>query len=181
MSKLSPASNWQQMELPSMPSAAAFPAKTFLLREMEMAWKASVLASGARSPVLLASYDHDTSSWRTLQLCLVEGLTVFSESWPRSGMMLSGTVYQLPTSAPVISETGCGLWPSPQASDSMRGRMLMQSFLNAFESHARRGVKIGSYLGLSCAMIGHRQTVSLSEWMMGLPIDWTSLAPAETQ
>lgn len=181
MSKPSPALSLLPMELPSMQSAEAFLARTSALREMAKASKERAARFGGIMPDSLAKYDLNSSSWRTSQHCLVEGMETFSETWPRSGMMLSGTAYRLPTLAPAISETGCGLWPSPQASDRMRGRMSMQNFLNAFESHARRGVKIGSYLGLSCAMIGRRQTVSLSRWMMGFPSGWTGLVPSETQ
>jgi hypothetical protein len=41
----------------------------------------------------------------------------FSEPWPRSGMMLSGTAYQLPTLAHTIDATASGLLPTPRAID----------------------------------------------------------------
>jgi hypothetical protein len=48
---------------------------------------------------------------------LVEGWTVFSETWPRSGLMLSGIAYQLPSSAPLTDATVYGLLPTPAARD----------------------------------------------------------------
>ena len=42
-------------------------------------------------------------------------LSVFSETWPRSGMMRSGTAYQLPPLVPLTDATGSGSWPTPDA------------------------------------------------------------------
>ena len=52
---------------------------------------ASAAAYGASTPELLARYDRDTSSWRTSQHCFIEGLETFSETWPRSGIVVAGT------------------------------------------------------------------------------------------
>jgi len=43
------------------------------------------------------------------------GLSEFSGTFPRSGMMRNGTVYQLPRLAPTTTEIGSGLWPTPTA------------------------------------------------------------------
>jgi len=109
----SPPSAWQQMELPSMSSAEGSHARTSAPRERALASLASEAAYGVSTPALLASFDPDTSSWRTWQLCLVEGLARFSESWPRSGLMLSGIAYQLPPLAPLTDEIVSGLWATP--------------------------------------------------------------------
>ena len=71
---------------------------------------------GLKSPDWLASYDPATSSWRTCQHCLVEGLTVYSETWPRSGMTRNGTAYQLPPLARPTGGIESGSWPTPDAS-----------------------------------------------------------------
>lgn len=106
------------MELPSMSSVADFHAKTLVTPVMERVSKVSAPAYGARSLDLLANYDRHTSSWRTSQRCLVEGWTVFSETWPRSGMMRNGIAFRLQPLAPVTSGTEFGLWPTPAASDT---------------------------------------------------------------
>jgi hypothetical protein len=49
---------------------------------------------------------------------LVEGLTEFSETWPRSGMMRNGIAYQLPPLVPLTDETASGLWPTPTSQDN---------------------------------------------------------------
>jgi hypothetical protein len=96
-----------------MSSAAASPVRTSALRARARELKASAAAYGQSTPELLASYDPATSSWRTSQRCLVEGWTVFSETWPRSGLMRSGTAYQLPPLVRLTDETDCGLWRTP--------------------------------------------------------------------
>jgi hypothetical protein len=47
---------------------------------------------GQSTPELLANFDRASSSWRTSQLCLDGGLSEFSETWPRSGFQVGGTV-----------------------------------------------------------------------------------------
>ena len=101
------------MELPLTSSAEASHAKTLAQREKAQGLQANAADCGAKLPVLLASYDHPTSSWRTFQHYLDEGLERFSETWPRSGMMRSGIAYQLPTLAHLTDETASGLWPTP--------------------------------------------------------------------
>jgi len=65
----------------------------------------------------LASYDPDTSSWRTFQHSLLGGLTLFSGAWPRSGTMQAGTVYRRQPLAPLTGGTECSLWPTPRATE----------------------------------------------------------------
>lgn len=66
---------------------------------------------------LLANYSPDMRSWKTCQGSLLEDSETFSETWPRSGMTRNGIAYQLPTLAPLIVETECGLLPTPGAND----------------------------------------------------------------
>jgi hypothetical protein len=108
---------WSETELPLTQSAAASPAKTLAMLESALALKVKGLACGESTGDLLANYDPASSSWRTSQACLVSGWEPYSETFPRSGMMLSGTVYQLPPSAPLTGGTGSGLLPTPAARD----------------------------------------------------------------
>ena len=89
------------------------PAKTSQLLETKQALKASSVDYGQSAPVLLGSFDPDTPSLKTSQTCLMEngelGLSKYSGTFPRSGMMRSGTVYQLPNLARTITEIGSGL------------------------------------------------------------------------
>ena len=67
----------------------------------------------------LASYDRNTSSWKTSQRCFFEDYQTYSETWPRSGTMRNGIAYLLPTLAPLTVETESGLWPTPTAMDKI--------------------------------------------------------------
>jgi hypothetical protein len=73
----------------------------------------SDLASGVSFTDSLASYDRDSSSWRTSQLSLFGGLVEYLETWPRAGMTQSGIAFQRPPLAPLTDETESGLWPTP--------------------------------------------------------------------
>lgn len=93
--------------------AEDFPAKTSPLRDWERVWTEPGPVSGKSTPALLANLDPLTSSWRTSQHSLEGGLTSFSETWPRSGMMRSGIAFQLPPLVLLTDETGSGSWPTP--------------------------------------------------------------------
>jgi hypothetical protein len=121
-SEPSPPIGSPQMELALTSSAAAFPARTSHSQARALAWPGSVRDCGASTLDLLASYDPATSSWRTSQLCLVEGSETFSETWPRSGMMRSGTAFRLQPLVRLTDGTGSGLLPTPNTMDSMGPR-----------------------------------------------------------
>ena len=50
---------------------------------------------------------------RKRKISLLEHWGVFSETWPTSGMMLDGRVYELPTSEHHTGENECSLLPTP--------------------------------------------------------------------
>jgi len=87
----------------SISSAADSPAKTSALPERDPASPVLGLVFGTSSLGSLASYDHATSSWRTSQRSLLEEWEPFSETFPRSGMTRSGTLFQL---QPLVRRTG---------------------------------------------------------------------------
>lgn len=79
---------------------------------------ATVETCGPKRSPYFAQYDHDTHSWRTSQVCLVTNtLDVFSETWPKAGLMLDGVCYPQPNAERRISEIGSGLWSTPSAVD----------------------------------------------------------------
>lgn len=127
MSEPSQATFFDGMELPLMSSRAASRARTLALLESSAAWvKEPAAASGPRSSDLLASYDRNTSSWRTSQHCLLaqangeaDGLAEFSETWPSAGMMRNGKTFRRQPWALPIAESASGLWPTPSKSDPM--------------------------------------------------------------
>ena len=106
----------------SISSAAASHARTSVTPEPSEVWQDPAAGSGQSSPESLASFDRDTSLWKTSQRCLFEGWETFSETWPRSGTMRNGIAFRLPQLVPLSSATGCGLLPTLVAGDSRGGR-----------------------------------------------------------
>jgi hypothetical protein len=93
-------------------------------------------------------------------------------TWPRSGIMVSGTAYALPTSARNITATDGALWPTPTANEDAAGTP---------------GGKMQKMLGNHPGIRGttpqdwSRGTLSpmWTEWLMGFPIGHTDLKPSE--
>ena len=129
---------------------------------------ASAAACGESTPDLLASFDPTRSSWKTAQTCLLEGWEQFSETWPASGMMRSGTAFLLPRLVPDISETASGLshfYPTPRANGGC----------NAGGSNSRKTARRnGTYISGSI-------NPCHQELLMGFQTDHTALASSATQ
>jgi hypothetical protein len=175
------------LDLPTS-SAAGSPAKTSASPGQEPALLANARAYGRSTPALLAKYDPDSSSWKTSQHCLLEGLATYSETWPRSGMTRNGTAYHLPPLVPLTDATVSGLlatpttkanqlapsmqkhpgcrrlWPTPRATAAMafgkQGRPDKDARLEDVVANIseRNG-------GLNPTWI---------EWLMGFPLGWTA-------
>ncbi len=167
--------NFQQLDFLPMGSAltrsaADSPAKTSLLQARVRDLMESAAGYGQKSPVLLARLDPDFSSWRTSQHSLEGGLTEFSETWPRSGMMQSGIAYQLPTLVSDTFGTEFGLWPTPNATAFKGGR-----------TSPRRGVKNperNNWQDWCSLVLGQRYPVpETAEQVMGLPTGHTAIEP----
>ena len=181
---------WQETELPSMSSRAASPAKTLARLESSAAWaKAPEADYGPKSSDLLASYDRNTSSWRTSQRCFLaqaesqaDGLAEFSETWPSAGMMRNGEIYQVGLWENLMAESVSGLWPTPSKRDgrgfyrlSHRSAVLRSSGAVKRQLHwLHRAVLMQSHPGDWTA------NPRFSLGLMGFPSWWLDLGPAET-
>jgi hypothetical protein len=201
-----PANVSPQTELFPTSLLAASPAKTSALRARARASLASGAAYGSLTPVLLARFDQSLSSWRTSERCFLEGWMPFSEPWPRSGMMRSGTAYQLPPLAPLTDETASGWLPTPRKNDAeKRGDFDIHNLRNGFPAAVKRlflptigkqeskGSSRKRYLG-SQHFRGAKMSEGLrtceddpiylhpcfAEAVMGFPIGWTELEAPET-
>ena len=161
----------KQTELPGFQSSPGdFHAKICQQRENRKALlRQADQDYGGRSTDLLAKYDPDTQSLRTSQNCLMaqilnqgSGLAEYSETWPRGGMMRNGNVYRRALLTHPMYVTGCGLYPTPQASDNRK-------CLSAF--HSLRNPKFLPELGRKDQWINPE----FSEWLMNFPINWTDL------
>lgn len=93
------------MQTPSDPpsSAEGSRARTSATPEHEPDSLASAPGFGTSLPGSFASYDPESSSWKTYQASLFGGWETYSETWPRAGTMRNGTVCQRSPSAPRTS------------------------------------------------------------------------------
>ena len=112
----------------------------------------------------LNTLGQEQSFWRTSQRCLVTEWEQYSDPWPDSGMMRSGTAYKLCSSVRHIEESECSssqLWPTPTANEDAAGKPTgkMQRMLGNHPDVRNSGT--GTL---------NPQWV---EWLMGFPIGFT--------
>ena len=98
---------------------AGFHARTSALLDLAPASMVRAADCGVNSNASLARYDHDTHSWRTPQLSLLGGSELYSETWPRWGLMRDGECWEQSTLAPRTNGTESGLWQTPVADDAI--------------------------------------------------------------
>jgi len=98
-------------------SAEASPAKTSALPEKVTASMENEADCGPKWPGSLARFNPGSRSWRTRQCSLLGGLTAYSATFPRWGMMRSGELWERTTPVLRIEGKGSGYWPTPRASD----------------------------------------------------------------
>ena len=168
-----PQTDCEQTALLRLRSLEDFPAKMSVSQAVARVLQAHEAGSGLTSPALLASFDPKSSEWKTSQLSLEGDLEPFSETWPRSGMMLNGTAYQLPTLVPDSFGTECGLWPTPNATAFKGGRQ-----------SPRRGVRNperNNWQDWCSLVLGQRYPVpETAEQVMGYPEGYTAISSSET-
>lgn len=127
----------------------------------------------------LAKFDHDTCSWRTAQFSLAGDLELFSETWPRWGMMRDGALYPLPTSDLATSESASIFLPTPSHNDGrgyyVASRKSAQARIDG--DHQMHWIHVALLCGDLSKGWANPQ---FSELMMDWPIKWTDLRPLET-
>ena len=184
-------SDWLQTELESMSLQEVSLAKTSQSQETKQEYKTErEVAYGQSAPVLLGSFSHDTPSLKTSQTCLMEngelGLSEYSGTFPRSGMMRSGTVYQLPNLARTTTEIGFGLWPTPIHSDwknmDTANQMTLSKVIRMWPTPTAHNAKEGAYPSeyerntpTLAAQAGGKLNPMWVEWLMGFPLGHTDL------
>ena len=161
-----------------MSSRVGSHAKTLAMPESGPGWaKEPAHGYSPKSSALLASYDRNSSSWRTLQLCFLaqvngeaDGLAEFSETWPNAGMMRNGKTYLQQPWARHTLENASGLLPTPSGT-SNHGNNHVSGRLDEWggSSNPWRGTEIG-----------RTHSPSFEGWMMGYPAAWHQLTDIET-
>lgn len=126
----------------------------------------------------------ESSSWKTLQICLpsMGGATLepFSGNWPRSGTMRSGTAYRLPTLAHTTEGTEYGLWPTPCAVDHKEVFRSKKTLSRQIQNHQAKwphAVLMEHYSKTDEPGHAHPE---FAEWLMGYPIGYTDLNASGT-
>lgn len=133
-------------------------------------------AYGASSPVLLAKYDRDTRLWKTLQCSFLGDSEECLETFPKSGIMRGGVLWELTTWAHPTAVSESGFWriPTPLASDGSKPQA------NCKVRHLRNskfGARRYSVPYWILKNYNMRCTPKMTEWLMGYPISWTDSAP----
>ena len=109
----------------------AFPANHSALQERKEA-KTTKGTSGRKRSNVFASYDPDTRSWRTSQVCLILDTSAKSSlRWPKSGSMRDGLCSEQTTWAPRTDAKGFGSRlpaKTPSAADAYTGNMKKKEF-----------------------------------------------------
>jgi hypothetical protein len=132
---------------------------------------------GWKWPGSFAKWHPATSSWKTRQCSLLEGLDEFSETWPRWGSMQDGECCPLPTPERHTNGNEFGLLPTICASE---GRDISKAAILAkLDKGGRVARRLSSTLIPECQDIVGLNPC-FAEWMQGMPQHWTDLKPSET-
>ena len=167
---------FEEMELPLMSSPGGSRAKIYRVPGSKRESRRGVAGYGLSCAESLAKYDQNSQSWRTSQTFLLEsgevGLEEFSGTWPRSGMMRSGTAFRLPPLAHRTDETESGLLPTPRKGCAMEFCFPAHSMIKVWN-------KGSSVSGPSSALValGVSRHLILAAYarMMGFPPGWAKL------
>ena len=160
------------------------------------------LVFGGNVSESLASYDHESSCWRTCQLSLFEEEEKWLGRLPQSGMTQSGKLYQLGCSVRLISANdGSWLGMLPTPTTDQRPQRYKQGGRSTWCAILEDGVMLptptanehkyrlkGNSQASRCLEAKARKTVTTTgekmclnpqfvEWMMGFPTGWTDLEP----
>jgi len=159
----------------SIASLEDSPVRMSVCQELEQEWAMELgAASGLSSSESLASYDPVTSSWRTSQVCLFQPRGVaehryqeFLETWPRSGTMRNGKLFQLLPLALPTAASESGSLRTPMARDQKDLSSQGKTYACQRERH-QPSLVTESYL----AEVGG-PIAEVYEWAMGFERGWT--------
>ena len=183
------------------------PVRTLAQQDEAQESTESAAECGRTWPESFATWNRATSSWKTPQYSLLEGLDEFSETWPRWGMMRDGECLEQTMSVRLTNETGCGLCPTPDTcaggtgpSQMKRNQPRLQDAVKFATPCARdwkeqtlsmslakahgnteKSRQLPRQLSAECPELhGGQLNPTWVEWLMGWPLGWTDLKPSGT-
>jgi hypothetical protein len=184
------------MELPSMSSPAASPAKMYRKRGVAPASTVGVADYGESLPDLSEKSDPIGSSLRTSLISELSAQTGYLMTWKRQTTPRGRSWWVLGTPALPTGETVSGLSQTPRRCSGLRSRGINQTELTRWllptptRSIGSQGPRTGdrprqegkSLRDLARGQIGTAALLTLVEWMMGYRRDWLRVlwAPSET-
>lgn len=137
--------------------------------------------SGMKHWPLVALWDADTNSMKTLQPCLPltedEHSELYSARWPKAGILVSGRVYGPAILERHTEEIECGLWPTPTARDWKDGRFCPNVAVNALLG---REVWYRDSLTPPSRETGQLNPDWVEQYLFQFPKGWTVYDPSET-
>ena len=179
-------------------------AKTSAVQAKAKALEAAARVYGATWRGSFARWDRNLCLWRTAQCSLLGGLALYSETWPRWGIMRGGACSELDTLAPRINETASGLrLATPTATaNQLSPSMMKHPGCRAWATPTGRdwkdspGMSFQRPDGRSRLDLLPRQVYHMEKernggavahgmrlnppwvaWLMGWPIGWTDCEP----
>lgn len=185
---------------------AASLARTSHQQAKEQASPAPAPASGLKCTESFAKYNHATHSWKTPQCSLLADLDEYSETWPKSGIMLHGACWELPTAAPPTAATESGFlrFGTPTATMRPRSKRFQQGANRLPNPAEVAEMELGKPHHMlptpTCqdaannggksqterntpplnAVVGGALNPVWVEWLMGWPLGWTDLKHSAT-
>ena len=155
---------------------AASLARTFRRPAKAQDLTASAPDCGRKWRELSVRYDRNTSSWRTHRSLWDEGLSACSLTLPSWGMTLVGVCWEPTTPAPPTRESESGLWPTPCAGGNQTGGPVG---LGGGSAARAKLLEICKDEQEAKAMGCGKLNPNFAEWLLGWPINWTSIEPQD--
>ena len=176
---------------------AAFHARTFQSQDEGQDSTESGQGCGEKWRGWLAKYDPNTSTLRTAQCSLLEEEPESLQTLLRSGMTVSGMLWERPMWERHTNETGSGWWPTPtvcgnynRPGASKTSGLGLATAVRMWPTPNAGSPKWGGTMqewGGSKNWVRKEMPELASgplnptwvEWLMGWPLEWTDLKPLE--
>lgn len=157
---------------------AAFPVRISVPRAEEKDSTANAAGFGSNLPASYLKLDRSTHSWKTRLSLENVACPESSPILPKSGTMRNGECWEQETLEHPTNGKGCGLLPTPTATDWKRTPM-KQSYANRPQTEGCPD-DLAKWAVRNSGIPHARLVPDLWEWTMAWPRMWTASAPLET-